>query len=110
VELPVAAQTISVSTALRHGEGWGQGPGEGDPCALANVLEQGVGSCARDGEGDKTRRDITTNRCWASTSTSWSDTVAAEGVDLWAGDLSELLSFVSVGGDLLVEVSLDTTC
>jgi len=90
---------------LSHGEGWGLAVGKGDPCALANVCELICGGSTRDGVDDRDCRDINTNSIIGR-----SKGVAAEGVDLWAGDLSELLSSVSVGGDLLVEVTKETSC
>lgn len=101
MELPVAGQTSS-NGRLRHGEGWGHGVGPGDPCALGDVVDSSSASSSIDGEGESRRSELSTNRLCTR--------VAAERCDLWAGDLSELQSFVSVGGDLLVEVSLVSKC
>ena len=90
---------------MSDGEGWGLAVGKGDPCALANVCELICGGSTRDGVGLRGCRDINTNSISGRNSG-----VAAPGVDLWAGDLSELLSSVSVGGDLLVEVTFETSC
>jgi len=49
VEFPVAGQTGCL--ALRHREGWGQGVGPGDPCALARVQELVGGRASLDGVG-----------------------------------------------------------